>query len=131
MSNIDTVKEIYAAFGRGDVPAILEKLDEDVEWDTETDVPGVPWLSPRRGRANVPAFFESLDPLEITRFEPHTFFESGDKVFALIALEANTKGKRYSIPNEGHLWQFNAGGKVARYHHIADTLAHQRMARGE
>ena len=28
MSNIDTVKQIYAAFGRGDIPAILEKLDE-------------------------------------------------------------------------------------------------------
>ena len=26
MSNVDTVQEIYAAFGRGDVPAILEHL---------------------------------------------------------------------------------------------------------
>ena len=35
MSNVDTVKEMYEAFGRGDVPAIIEKLDENVEWDTE------------------------------------------------------------------------------------------------
>jgi hypothetical protein len=53
----------YEAFGKGDISAILDKLDENVAWDTQADVPGVPWLSPRRGKANVPAFFESLAPL--------------------------------------------------------------------
>ena len=33
MSNIETVKSIYEAFGRGDVPAILDKLADDVDWD--------------------------------------------------------------------------------------------------
>ena len=35
MSNVDTVKEIYAAFGRGDIGAIIDKLDDQVEWDVE------------------------------------------------------------------------------------------------
>jgi hypothetical protein len=30
--------------------------------DVEVPVPGVPWLQPRRGKTNVPAFFESLAP---------------------------------------------------------------------
>ncbi|MEX0682231.1 MAG: hypothetical protein WD904_06080 [Dehalococcoidia bacterium] len=30
MSNVDTVKAMYEAFGRGDIPAILEKLDDNV-----------------------------------------------------------------------------------------------------
>src|SRR5574341_887733 len=99
MSNIDTVKQMYKAFGRGDIPAILDKLDDNVEWDTETAPPGgVPWLEPRHGKANIPAFFESLAPLEFTRFEPHTFFETGDKVFALVAIEANNQGNHYVIP---------------------------------
>ena len=58
MSNIDTVKQIYEAFGRGDIPAIIDKLDPNVEWDVEVSTPGVPWLQPRRGAANIPAFFE-------------------------------------------------------------------------
>lgn len=131
MNNLDTVKQMYEAYGRGDIPAILDKLDENVEWDTETSTPGgVPWLEPRRGKASIPGFFESLAPLEFTRFEPHTFFESGEKVFVLIAIEANNEDKHYAIPNEGHLWQFNASGKVVKLDHVTDTALHWRMANG-
>lgn len=130
MSNADTVKQIYEAFGRGDVASIMDKLDDNVEWESETAVEGVPWLEPRRGKANVGGFFESLAPLQITRFEPHTFFESGDKVFVLIAFEATRDGKSYSIPKNGHLWQFNSAGKVVKYDHITDTATHWRMANG-
>jgi hypothetical protein len=131
VSNVDTVKAIYEAFGRGDVPGILDKLADDVEWDTETTTPGVPWLQPRRGKENIAGFFQDLAPLEFTRFEPHTFVEGKDTVIAVIALEANTKGKHYAIPNEAHLWRFGADGKVKKYDHITDTLTHSKMARGE
>jgi len=130
MINVDTVKEIYEAFGRGDVPAILDKLDEQVEWETQIPVDGVPWLQTRRGRATVAGFFESLAPLEFKRFEPQTFFESGDKVFVLIALEVATKGKDYSFPLEGHLWQFDSAGKVVKFDHITDTAQMWRAANG-
>ena len=53
MSNIDTVKQMYEAFGRGDVPAILDKLDDNVEWDTDYTSPAAPRLEPRRGKANI------------------------------------------------------------------------------
>jgi ketosteroid isomerase-like protein len=129
MSNVETVQQIYEAFGRGDVPSIIEKLDANVEWDTEIPVDGVPWLQPRRGAANVPGFFESLAPLNITRFEPHTWFESGDKVFVLIALEGtNANGKPFNLPYEGHLWVFNNAGNVAKFQHVADTAQMWRMA---
>ena len=64
-------------------------------------------------------------------FEPHTIFEAGDKVFVLIRLEATNKGKSYSFPNSGHLWQFNAAGKVVKYDHVTDTAQMIRMAKGE
>ena len=35
MSNLQTVQEIYGAFGKGDVPAILSKLADNIEWDTD------------------------------------------------------------------------------------------------
>ena len=131
MGHAGAVQAIYEAFGRGDVPTILDKLDAAVEWETAVPVSDVPWLQARRGKTNVVGFFESLAPLRITRFEPHTIFADGDKVFALIRLEATARGKSYSFANNGHLWQFNAAGKVVRFDHVTDTAQMIRMAKGE
>ena len=60
MKTIDTVKRIYEAFGRGDVPAILEHVAEDVDWEYGAVDAGVPWLQRRRGREGVASFFASL-----------------------------------------------------------------------
>lgn len=131
MSNIATVKSIYESFGRGDVPAILEKLDDNVAWEAQSPVPEVPWLQERHGKANVPGFFDALAPLTFNKFDPHTFFESGNKVFVLVGLDTTTKGKNYVFPNVGHLWEFNTAGKVTKYDHISDTAQMIRAARGE
>jgi ketosteroid isomerase-like protein len=131
VSNTETVKAIYEAFGRGDVATILDKLDDAIEWETSVPVSDVPWLQARRGKAHIVGFFQSMAPLSITRFEPHTIFDGGDKVFVLIAFEATAGGKHYAFPNNGHLWQFNADGKVVSFDHITDTAQMSRMARGE
>lgn len=133
MDNIEVVKEMYQAFLRGDIPAILDKLDPAVEWDTVIPAPGVPWLQPRHGAAAVPAFFESLASLAFERFEPHTVLAEGNTVFALIRMEMThiASGKRYTFPHEGHLWVFNESGKVAKYQHVTDTALHQHAAKGE
>jgi hypothetical protein len=94
-------------------------------------VSGVPWLQARRGKANVVGFFEATAPLKITRLEPHTVFERGDKVFVLIRFEATVRGNGYSFSNNGHLWQLNAAGKVVKYAHVTDTAQMIRMANGE
>src|SRR5262245_1914869 len=33
MTPLETVQTIYAAFGRGDVPAIIDLVSDDVEWE--------------------------------------------------------------------------------------------------
>jgi ketosteroid isomerase-like protein len=131
VTNVETVQAIYGAFGRGDVATILDKLDDAVEWETTVPVADVPWLQARRGKANIAGFFASLAPLQITQFEPHTIFDGGDKVFVLIAFEATNHGKSYSFPHNGHLWQFNAAGKVVKYDHVTDTAQMVRLAKGE
>src|SRR3954451_11854115 len=56
-----TVAEIYAAFGRGDVPAILDRLADDVAWEewpaNEAQRAGVRHLLPRRGGTAGGGFF--------------------------------------------------------------------------
>lgn len=133
MSNIETIKEIYSAFGRGDIPSIIDKLDPEVEWDTAVPTDGVPWLQPRHGAANIPGFFESLAPISFQRFEPYMFFEDGKRVFALVAMDVThvPSGKRYKFSHEGHLWSFNDAGKIVGYQHVTDTALHRRLALGE
>lgn len=126
MSHIQTVQSIYAAFGRGDVPAILPHLADDVEWEYGMSNAGVPWFQPRRGRADVPKFFEALGALAITRFEPKTLLESGNIVVALIdlACEVKATGRKIAEEDEAHIWHFGADGRVKRFCHKADTHQH-------
>ena len=130
MNNIDTVKDIYAAFGRGDIPAMLDKLDENVEWDTDYTDAAAPWLEPRLGKANVAGFFEALAPLQFTKFDPHTIAGDGKRVVAVIDIELDHKGNHYLIPNEGHYFVFNEQGKIVKFQHLVDTALSWRIANG-
>ena len=49
--NLATVKGIYEAFGRGDIPAVLGLFDESLEWRESEGNPyrpdGAPWVGPQ------------------------------------------------------------------------------------
>jgi ketosteroid isomerase-like protein len=126
MSNTETVQGLYAAFGRGDVPAILERLADDVVWDNS----GVasrecPWNGQFNGKANVPGFFaavgENLD-FEDGTFEPRTFVESGNTVAVVLRLESQLRKNGRRLENDSvHVWTFDDSGLVIRYQHFNDT----------
>lgn len=131
MSNGDTVRDIYAAFGRGDVPAMLGRMAEDVVWEQHmTDGYGIPWMRPGRGVANVRAFFETVGrELELQRFETTNVLEGGSQVVALIRLEARVRATGRLIEDfEGHVWTFDAAGKVQAFRHLVDTHQHWKAA---
>src|SRR5690242_9965214 len=91
MSNLDTVRQIYAAFGSGDVPAILGHLDESVEWEYGSNSTDIPWLQPRHGREGAGAFFASLGEIDIHRFAVKNLLEGEGVVVALVDLEFTVK----------------------------------------
>ena len=125
MSHVATVQAIYEAFGRGDVPAILDRLDENVEWEHDAVDHGIPWLQPRRGRAEVAKFFATLAAIEIHRFEPFAFLEGDGRVAALIRLEASVKATSRTVRDlEVHLWTFGDHGRVKAFRHVVDTHQH-------
>jgi hypothetical protein len=125
VSNLPTVQNIYTAFGQGDVPTILASLSKNVEWEYG-GLPEVPWLAPRKGRAGAGEFFQSLSALEITRFNPRTFLESGSTVVVLIELEFIVKatGRKVVEEDEVHIWHFGPDGLVSRFRHRVDTYRH-------
>lgn len=134
MSNLATVQNIYAAFGRGDIPAILDTLDDNIDWEyAYQNIPAsVPWLQPRTGKAGVGAFFGTLSGMDFHQFVPKAFLEGPDMVVAIIAVEVTVKatGKRIVDPDEVHIWHFDPAGKVARFRHCVDTYQHVMACTG-
>ena len=130
MSNLATVQGIYEAFGKGDVPAILEVLADDVEWeawgDNSSVNAGVPWMTPRHGKAEVVHFFETAGQMDIVDLQILNMMEGGDQVAVEFVLEANLPawGGGHYRDEEVHLWTFNGDGKVSRLRHYTDTAKH-------
>jgi hypothetical protein len=131
-TNSNVVREIYEAFGRGDIPAILAKLDENVEWEYAYGPNEVPWLQPRRGRNEAGKFFESLAATEIHSFVPKAILEGEKVVVALVDITFTVKktGKKVVEQDEAHVWRFNDAGKIVRFRHCADTHQHVLAYRG-
>ena len=127
MSPLAIVQEMYEAFGRGDVAAILSRLSPNVEWEYGGSPASVPWLQPRRGREEAQQFFVDLQAsVEIQHFAPKEFFEGTRVVVVLLDLEARVKatGKAIREEDEVHIWRFNDSGQVTRFRHRADTHQH-------
>ncbi len=122
-ANVATVAAMYEAFGQGDIPAIVERLADDVDWEAgRTDDHGIPWLRPGRGKDHVMSFFGTLADIDFKRFEPKTIAGTGDVVVAIIELEAMVRSTGRPVDDlEVHVWTFGADGKVQSLRHVVDT----------
>jgi len=119
---VQTVKDMYAAFGRGDIDGIMRHVADDVSWEAEGPAELV-FTGIRNGKQETLRFFEGIaqehrDPkLEMTEF-----VASGNSVAAFGRYEATLKsGRRVDSP-VGHLFEFR-DGKVARYVNLLNTAA--------
>jgi ketosteroid isomerase-like protein len=130
-----TVGTIYEAFGRGDVPAILEHLADDVAWDEWPDNfaqrAGVPHLVARHGRDHVAGFFGVVGAWTVLGFEVLDLVGDGRQVVAEIRASFALPGGGRFADEELHLWTFDDGGRVCRFRHYVDTAKHIAACRGE
>lgn len=124
MNNVETVKAIYEAFGRGDVPFILNQLDENVTWekwnDNTAQKADVPYMRERCNADGVLEFFVETGKLGITSFDVVSIMDGGNKV----AVEFDIESERFGREEEIHLWTFNNKGKVVGFRHYLDTAKH-------
>ena len=121
-------QQIYEAFGRGDVPAILERIAEDVRWEhrptgNAAQDADVPYMRERSGREGAAGFFRDIDEdFEMNSFNPHAVLEGDGRVAVLIEFDLTVKstGKRVQ-DEEIHLVEFGPDGKVTSLRHFFDT----------
>jgi uncharacterized protein len=131
--NTATVLAVYDAFGRGDVPFILDQLADDVVWEEGMPANEVPWLQPGTGKGHVTSFFQALaENLEFESFEPRDALVGGDTV--AVTVYYTGRGKQTGVAGaespEVHLWRFDESGKVRAFRHVVDMTVHRRMAHG-
>jgi uncharacterized protein len=117
------VQTAYAAFGRGDIPALLNILTEDVRWQFIGDRKA-PYTGTAKGRAQVGEWFGSVAAADdIQAFEPRQFLVGPDHV-TVIGWE-RTFAKPSGKPFESewiHVWQVR-DGKLSSFLGTMDTEA--------
>jgi uncharacterized protein len=123
---LQTVRGIYAAFGRGDLPGLCELLHPEIDWSIGVTAPGaehVPMLCHGIGHAAVQHYFGGVAQLEFHDFEVGRCLVEGDTVIAEIHFEATHRGtgRRASI-DELHHWT-DREGRAVRYRPYVDTAA--------
>ena len=121
--NKGTVRSIFEAFGRGDIPGVLEHVSEDVAWKAPgPDV--VSYFGDRRGHAGATEFFVQLGTnVDFEHFEPGAFIADGDRVVALGRERGRVKGTGKTFDNEWALVFTFGGGKVAGFQCYENTAA--------
>lgn len=133
MKNVDTVKGIYAAFGRGDIPAILEHVADECDWEYAYSNMNLPWIERRRGREGAGAAFAAfVANLDFEHFAVKTIVgaNEGALVIAIcdVSMKIKSTGKKVVEQDEPHLWHFDPRGRIVRFRHCADTLQQYRAA---
>jgi uncharacterized protein len=117
--NVQQAKEAYAAFGRGDIPGLMERFADDIEWVE----PGkTPISGTFRGKAQLTEWFGKLGGLiDFQRFEPREFIAQGDKVVVLIHSESTARSTGKKLTQEhAHVHTYR-DGKLAHFVEYVDT----------
>ena len=130
---LETVQRIYAAFAKGDIPTIIDALDEDVKWEAwennHAQSADVPWLRGGSGKAAAISFFGIAGGFEFQDFRVLGMMAGDGQVAAEVLIDAIVPGGKRLRDEEVHLWNFNAAGKVTRFRHYVDTAKHIAAAR--
>jgi ketosteroid isomerase-like protein len=118
--NTETIQQVYAAFGRGDVAFIVDKLTDDVRWVSHFDSV-VPWSGDFSGKDRIPRFFEAIfQSVDVEAFEPKEWIAEGDAVASLgeFGCRVRATGKQ-SRTRWVFIWKFR-DAKICSYEQFHD-----------
>jgi len=130
-ANIAHVQSRYAAFGRGDVAAIIAGASADIDWEAVGRQSDFPALGPRKGAEQVREFFKVVSENEdFSDFSPREFYAVDDKVFVLGSYRLKVKKTGKPVASEWvHVFTLK-DGKVTRFREHTDTAQFAEAYRG-
>ncbi len=127
---ISKIKETYAAFGRGDVAAILASVADDVSWEYEAPSE-ILSSGIRRSPREVAEYFSAIaDQAADPNLEMTEFFSTDDAVAVFGRYQGTIKvtGIRVDTPL-AHYFKFR-DGKIIRLVQLSNTGAILEAIRG-
>jgi uncharacterized protein len=117
--NVETVRASFAAFQRGDFPAVLGTMDPEIEWH---DPEVLPWGGSRRGHdafgAHMQDFASHFEAVEV---RPAEFLDAGDHVVVLGSLVGRAPAGEFEAPTVW-VWELRAG-RATRVRTFTDTAS--------
>jgi hypothetical protein len=124
--NIRTVKDFFAAIGRGDREGLLALVAEDIEWI----IPGEDWplAGTRHGHAGLADLLETASKTMETSTEPREFVAQGDRVLVAGFARGKVKATNKTFEDE---WIFAItvrNGKLTNIREYVDTQALARAS---
>jgi uncharacterized protein len=127
-TNVEILRDGYAAFGRGDIPAVLAVFDPDIEW---IEPEGFPWGRTYRGHDEVVGLFgtaaQMLGP--DWRVVPDELLPCGDDhVLALGHHRGTGEDGPWAVPF-AMVWQMR-DGKAVRFRQYSDTAMMRAVIEG-
>ena len=127
---IKTIEEIYQAFGRGDVAAILDAVTDDVDWASETSSTAAPWYGVRHGKDGVAAFFTAFgSAMEVEEFTPVSLAANDTDVLTVVRFRARSRSTGKSTAMDLHHYFKFRDGKIAYYRGTEDTAQTEAVLR--
>lgn len=123
MSNVALLKNLYAAFVRGEMPTVLGAMSPDIRWYQAESNPynpsGEAWVGPDTVLNNL--FMKLGGEWDGFDVQPHAFHDAGDTV----VVEARYKGIYKATGKKldaqvCHIWDVK-DGKVVRFQQYVDT----------
>jgi ketosteroid isomerase-like protein len=130
-SNVQKVKELFAAFARNQIAAVPSMLDENVDWQNYGPAE-MGYTTPRRGRAQVMEFFKQIDELfDHEQFQADEFIAQGDHVAVTGSELVRAKSSGVSLTNQWCMIFTFRNGKIARFRAYEDTASVLVAMRGK
>jgi uncharacterized protein len=121
-NNLETVQQIYAYFGQGNVPGILSKMSDDASITHGADPKIAPFGGTFKGKDALVNFFTALGTnTQTTNFVPSNFRVEGNQVINQVIHDgiARSTNKPYHV-EVSFVWTFNEKGEAIDCTNIGD-----------
>lgn len=123
MSNVEFIQQLYAAFGRGDLPAVIAAMDPGIEWREAESNPyqpsGAAWVGPDAVVENL--FMKLVSEWDGFAVNPKEFHDAGDTVVVEGRYSGSFKATGKDLDSQFcHVFKIR-GDKITSFQQFVDT----------
>jgi len=129
MSNVQMVRDLYDAFGQGDIPTVLGAMDGDTQWREAEGNPyqmsGEAWTGPEAILQNL--FMKLGTEWDAFTVHPKDFHDAGDTVLVEGRYTGTYKATGKALDAQYcHVFRLR-DGKLASFQQFVDTAQMQSV----